>query len=276
MTNTSTIEKSKELSIEHLVTAKREFISIAKGRLKVHPQVQSSLIPHHWKRIRDNWNGFSCGVLIVVRRPNGELLIIDGQHRYRAAMDIPTVNSLMCLVLSNINEDQEAKLWRDFNIVRKTKSAIDKFHIDVLIGVPDAVAIQNIVNSSGRIIPRTKTSDKTTVTCVATLRDIYRQYPKELREVFPMITKLCEGNLFDESIVRGITYIEAKMDGSLLEPVWTKRLLDVGYDKIKAEMFKIQRSSPRRMKPQAEIILFVMNYGRHKRLIVEGINDPEV
>lgn len=122
---------------------------IAVNKLTLDPRVNRALDERHSAGIRTKFHRPSLGILTVSARPDGTYVVIDGQHRYRALVDLGMVNSQVeCKVLVGLTLAEEARLFVQLNAVRRPQ-ALDIFLKSVTAGDPDAVAIDGILKDHG-------------------------------------------------------------------------------------------------------------------------------
>ena len=85
--------------------------------------------------IRDTWDIALCDPLRASYR-NGKFFIIDGQHRYYAAI-AKGVEDLPCIVHTGLTKEDEARLFVRLNTSRKTLKPIDTFRANIICGNED-------------------------------------------------------------------------------------------------------------------------------------------
>lgn len=96
----------------------------------------------------------SFGVVTVSRRTDGGLYVIDGQHRYLAAlkMDLPLIP---IRIIEGLTENEEADRFLKLNATKQV-SAVDKFKAQVVARYDDQVNINKIVKSFGWAVDSSK------------------------------------------------------------------------------------------------------------------------
>lgn len=215
------------------------------------------------------------GVLVVVLRENGEMFVIDGQHRLWAAMKRTDFHSFNCLVITGATSTEEAILWRRYNIERKNPGALDRFRSAVREGQPNAMKVNKFIEKIGRIVPRSRNSDPKTVVCVSTIEKLMQKFPEETERVFPLVGEICEGHVFDEFIIKAFVYLENKLDNdSLLSPKWSSRIKNIGYYRIRKELNETVGLYKKYTNSLFSVALLnAINYGLRHKLIVPGLND---
>ena len=105
------------------------------------------------RKIAENWDWRLCLPLIVSRR-NGELYVIDGQHRKEGAALRGDIRDLPVVVFDFEDPQQEAALFVQANRSRRAMSTLDDFHAAVAAGDAKAIAINNVVTEAGLVVGR--------------------------------------------------------------------------------------------------------------------------
>lgn len=95
------------------------------------------------KKIKE-FDANAVGVLIVSKRKNGKYHILDGQHRFLAALE-NGVEELDCEIHINLTEREEAELFLKYNQERISTKPIDHFNIEVKAGEESSVIINEIL-----------------------------------------------------------------------------------------------------------------------------------
>jgi hypothetical protein len=106
------------------------------------------------RRIAMFWDWGLCQPLAVSRRPDGMLLIVDGQHRASAAKLRGDIPHLPCVITSYASAGDEAAAFVALNQQRRPLSALDLFKAAVAAEDKEALTVLNAVESAGlRIAP---------------------------------------------------------------------------------------------------------------------------
>lgn len=120
-----------------------------------------------------------CAPLIVSRRPDGSLVIIDGQHRWAAATMRGDLPHLPCCLYSYDSPEEEARMFIVANRARKAMNRLDDFHAAIAAGDDDALEIRALVKEAGLTVARDTSSEATTpgaVMFTAALATALRKY----------------------------------------------------------------------------------------------------
>jgi hypothetical protein len=108
--------------------------------------------------IAANFDWRLCAPLVVSRRPDGPKVIIDGQHRWAAAVRRGDLLQLPCCLFSYDSPEDEARMFIVANRARKPMNRLDDFHAALAAADEDAVEIQRLVTEAGLTIARNTSS----------------------------------------------------------------------------------------------------------------------
>lgn len=100
-------------------------------------------------KIAREWNWDLCQVLVVSRRGDQGLFVVDGQHRLSAAKLRPDIAQLPCVVATYASAQEEAAIFAKLNRQRTPLKAIDIFKAAVAGKDPDACKLMSLINQSG-------------------------------------------------------------------------------------------------------------------------------
>lgn len=95
-----------------------------------------------------------CNPLVVSRRPDGRLMIIDGQHRWLAAQRRTDIPQLPCCIFTYESIQEEARMFILANRSRKPMNRLDDFYAALAAGDEDALEIQQMVVDAGLRVTR--------------------------------------------------------------------------------------------------------------------------
>jgi hypothetical protein len=101
------------------------------------------------RRIAMFWDWGLCQPLAVSRRPDGLLLIVDGQHRASAAKLRGDIPHLPCVITSYASAGDEAAAFVALNQQRRPLSALDLFKASVAAEDKEALSILRAITDAG-------------------------------------------------------------------------------------------------------------------------------
>ena len=131
---------------------------VAPDHLSVDPTYQRSIENAASRRLiasiaaSFDWRLFSS--LIVSARPDGSRVIIDGQHRWAAAMRRGDLTHLPCCSFSYKTPEDEARMFITANRARKAMNRLDDFYAALAAADEDALEIQRLVTEAGLVVSR--------------------------------------------------------------------------------------------------------------------------
>lgn len=108
--------------------------------------------------IAANFDWRLCAPLVVSRRPDGSKVIIDGQHRWAAAVRRGDLLHLPCCLFNYDSPEDEARMFIVANRARKPMNRLDDFHAALAAADEDAIEIQRLVTESGLRMARNTSS----------------------------------------------------------------------------------------------------------------------
>ena len=99
-------------------------------------------------RIKQNWSWAECGALIVCMERDTkpvQYAIIDGQHRYKAAMLNGRIEELPCVVISERDVPDQAKSFISINENRVNLHILHKYQAMIAAGDDAAICLEGIL-----------------------------------------------------------------------------------------------------------------------------------
>jgi hypothetical protein len=134
------------------ITHKSSFTTVSIADLKVDPEAQRKVSMVWVKAHIENFDVDLLGYIVVNKRANGHLYIIDGQHRVELMRAVGWADQkIHAELFDGLNQAQEAELFNARND-RKSVKKYDKFRISVTAKDPQACHITEIVQKHGMII----------------------------------------------------------------------------------------------------------------------------
>lgn len=101
------------------------------------------------RRIAQFWNWDLCQPLVVSRRGDGSLFVIDGQHRLEAAKLRGDIPQLPCVIVAYATSADEAASFVHLNQQRRPLTKLDLFKAAIASEDPTAVAIMSAITAAG-------------------------------------------------------------------------------------------------------------------------------
>jgi len=106
------------------------------------------------RKIAHGWDWRMCLPLVVSKRDDGTLWVIDGQHRLAAATLRGDIPFLPCCVAVYGSVADEAAMFVAMNRTRKAMNRLDDFHAAVASGDDDAIQIAKLITDAGFTVSR--------------------------------------------------------------------------------------------------------------------------
>lgn len=183
----------------------------------------------------------ACGVLLVMRRPDGTLWVYDGQHRLNAALKRTSIAKMPCLIFDVDEAGSKAEEADGFiraNKVRGPVAAFDAYRAGLVKKDAQCLAVRQIVEEMGYRIA--KNSAHHTVTCVQALLTEYGRDKDLMLRMFRLCVSLSAGEPIIDRLFKGLChlerYLERKGFGSLCEKPFMEKLQKAGAKGIDAAM----------------------------------------
>jgi hypothetical protein len=105
-------------------------------------------------KIARNWDWRMCLPLVVSKRDDGSLWVIDGQHRLAAARLRDDIQFLPCCVGVYGTVADEAAMFVAMNRARKPMNRLDDFHAAIASADGDAIHIAKLITDAGFTVSR--------------------------------------------------------------------------------------------------------------------------
>lgn len=137
---------------------------VAVDRLKVDPVYQRAANTAQSRRLivrmQKRWNWALCQPLVVARRLDGGLFILDGQHRYLGAIERGDIPHLPCVIIAGADHSTEAETFVALNTQRQSLSQGNIFNAMLSAGDEDAIRIGRLLEETGWRMARSSATNK--------------------------------------------------------------------------------------------------------------------
>lgn|SRR5262245_1140190 len=175
--------------------------------LHVDINVQRTFDNKHAAKIEANWDPQFIGTLIVSRRENDTLYVIDGQHRCVVALRKDPAAIMDCTVYEGLSVEEEALMFLYFNRHRKQPNAYDQYKLGLAARLPVEIRMCNEAMARG--LDYGLSPSKTTIAAVAACRRIVNMDKLEtgLLQDTLMYSELAFGagkDSWDNNLLQGI------------------------------------------------------------------------
>lgn len=189
--------------------------------LRCNERVQRATIPARWKKLSKNWNATYVAAITVSIRDR-TAWIIDGQHRWLAAMDRGLGDmKVLCHVYRGLTEQQEAALFLALNDSRVVNPH-DKYYVGLIADDPVCCGIRDTLAKYYLKVGK-NTGD---IRCVAEVMSIYQKSPEALDDLCSTLTCAwgTRATALEKVIVAGLGIVLARYNGELDHSVLVTKL----------------------------------------------------
>lgn len=156
------------------------------GSLHVDPAYQRGVVRARVTYLAKNWNDDNVGILTVSVR-DGKSWVVDGQHRFLAAMEIGLdQQKVLCHVHTDLTREEEAKLFARLNDQR-APTAYDLFKAGLMYGDKVAIGVEKAARKHGYAVTGQSATGK--IACVSKLMEIQRKDPALLDGVLQVTSQ---------------------------------------------------------------------------------------
>lgn len=203
-----------------------ELCYIEKTALHVDPTYQRDESPAEIARIRREFNWLSFGCLTVVRRPDGKLMVVEGQQRLAAAMGRSDISTLPCSLFVATNIKEEARAFLDANLNRKPISSVDTFRSKLITEDPVSLRCQALLDASGYRVSRS--SGGHCIACISVMQKLSRLDHDTLTQIWPVVVELSSGAPIHERLLDSLFYLQRNATPAITERAFRAKLLRIG------------------------------------------------
>ncbi|MBN2840985.1 MAG: hypothetical protein JXP37_08540 [Coriobacteriia bacterium] len=203
-------------------TARIERLTL--DQLTIDHRIQRPLRPAHVSNIAEHLDFNALGILVVSRRNDGTIVVLDGQQRQAALRQKGYDGrfSIQCEVHDGLTLAQEAELFLRYNRDRKAVDSLTIYKNRVQSGDPVAVAIDLIVKECGLRVGGSGSEGE--VRAVSALEAVYKGYklkqeqPQALRAALVAVTEAWGANArsLQGQIIEGIGKVFVR-DGDAID-----------------------------------------------------------
>lgn len=162
-----------------------EIVDRKVGDLSVDPKVQRGLKKSRVDAMAADFHPEALGVLTTSVRTDGLIVLVDGQHRYRAAEAADYKGILKTNEYRGLNVQQEAALFRLLNKTEKV-NPIDQFLVACIEGDPAAVRIARYLRENGWSVA--PTARKGHISAIRSLERVFQISPDAAGRTVAVLT----------------------------------------------------------------------------------------
>lgn len=153
------------------------------------------------RKIAQYWNWDLCQPLVVARRDNGELFVIDGQHRLEAARLRGDIAQLPAVVVAYASAADEAASFVHLNQQRRPLTTLQVFHAAVASGDSEASAIVAAIEGAGLRLGKSSQLDSSPPMTINNVGGIQRAWRRQGAEAASEALKILAGAFAGQKLV---------------------------------------------------------------------------
>ena len=210
-----------------------------------------------------SWQKFGC--LVVSERQNGEMVVIDGQHRALAAIKRDDVGKVPCIVFRELQLADEAGAFVGLNTARKPVSALAKYEAQLVAADPVAVWVEQTLKELGFVRVLTLHAAMQ-IKCISELQKMAAINQPRTHTTLRILAGMCrDGNTSAHADVLQVvnvlvTWMEKQ--GFAQMELLEERLRKVGYLAVKKEIDRCREIvGSHQQHKAAEAVLEKLNKG---------------
>lgn len=202
-------------------------VEVPIAALKIDPEAQRTLNESRAQSIANNLVQEAIGSIVVSRRPNGDLYIVDGQHRWRVC-GLANIPKIMAEIHHDLNQPQEAVLFLIKNRESHKPRPLDEYRVGLTGKVPLFVDTDRILNKHDLGIGSSSTNS---VGAVQGVLRITERYGAEILDRTLTVAEKAWGRsaeTWDGMLIGGIGMALGKWGDLIDDSQLAPRLLDFG------------------------------------------------
>jgi uncharacterized protein DUF6551 len=154
-------------------------------KLFVDPNVQRTLRVARVNKMVGAFNADALGVLTTSLRPDGQLHVVDGQHRWRTIEAVGYTGTFITNEYHGLTLAEEAALFRLLNAAEKP-SALDRFVVSCVEQNPDSVKLASFMKNHGWTVGAYVGTGK--ISAITSLERVYKLGPVHADATLAVLT----------------------------------------------------------------------------------------
>lgn len=235
------------------------------NQLKTDESYQSPVNESQVNKITKNFNPDFLHTIVVAQRENGDLYILDGQHRVVALKRIG-FKEVEAVVHTRMSMEEEAEMYRMLN-ERPTKSPNAKAKAELQAGYPVAIAIDSCVKGQELEVDYDKEKlAERKIGAYSTLKRIYKKFGEENLSLTLHLIKFSFGTkskYFSAVMMEGVSKFIAIYKDKIDTDKLIHRMQSTGFEKFVNKCSKYESSFSKKECPPL-VMVDIYNYRRRK------------
>ncbi|WUW22246.1 ParB N-terminal domain-containing protein [Streptomyces sp. NBC_01463] len=202
-------------------------VPVLTGELKIDPEAQRTLNEKRARSIANKMVSEALGSVIISQRSNGDLYIVDGQHRVRACQ-LAGIETMMAEIHYGLTQAQEAILFLIKNRESHKPRPIDEYHVGLTGGVPLFVDTNAVLDKHGLTLGSTSTNG---VGAVSGALQIVDRFGAEIFDRTLTVAETAWGrsqDTWDGMLLGGIGMCLGRWGGVIDDKELAKKMLAMG------------------------------------------------
>lgn len=245
-------QKTDELILEQVdkvqryqwdsVGQKGNFEMIDKRELLIDTEYQRTMVQgDRAMKIARHFRWTLFGSLIVVKRDDGVLYVVDGGHRLRAAWKRTDIKQVPCMVYSAESIREEARMFVDLNTSPVGMSAFQRYRAQLVAGDEYAVKANQIVSKyEYNFTDRGK--EQFSCGCVHAIQNRIKRNEAALDKTVCILSEVCEGEPIRKNPVEALFYLIVNNPGiDFYTDYPMLKMKNAGIDTIENEIIRVTR-----------------------------------
>jgi hypothetical protein len=197
----ATVYNIQSESEENLVT----LVRISVHLITVDESYQRDKRPSIIKVLREEWDPYIAGAILVAPHSDGSFTVVDGQHRFEIMCERGW-QKIPCFIKPTNTIADEVTAWLDANINKSNPTALEKHRARVRRGDPEPCDINRIVQQHGFWIATSKSGvmQYSKIQAIDAVTQIYKK--GMLNEVLTFIESAWRGQSYamTEGVLLGV------------------------------------------------------------------------
>lgn len=237
------------------------------NNLKTDMSYQSPVSDSQVKKIIRNFDPQKLHTIVVNKRQDGSLYIIDGQHRVEALKELG-VPMIDATVHERLTVEEEAEMYYGVND-RPAKSPNSKGKSSLIFGDVTAIEINDAVTNAGLKIDYDKNLRKDGyIVAYAALQSIYKKHGKDMLEITLKIINEAYGTdkrNYQAFIIKGFAEFFSLYGNKIDINHLITRLKDVGFEGFMQEVNKKLASFSTKKESLPFALVEIYNKRKHNK-----------
>lgn len=131
------------------IGARPDLAWVAVDRIDVDSNYQRTIRNNLVERILKKFSWAKFGAVVLSRKENGRYMVVEGQHRWKAATLHPDVTEIPAVIVEHEDVKSEAESFLAINRDRQAVSSVEQYWAGLTAGDDKAIAISRVLQAAG-------------------------------------------------------------------------------------------------------------------------------